>query len=58
MPVPARRLEDLLSVGPAIVRDLALLRVRSIAQLARRDPQRLYGKLNRVTRAGFINTST
>ena len=40
-----RRLEDLISVGPAMVRDFEMLGVRSIAQLARRNPVRLYEKL-------------
>jgi hypothetical protein len=44
----ARPLCELISVGPAILRDFALLRVRSVAQLARQDPQRLYEKLCRI----------
>jgi Pathogenicity locus len=43
-----RRLEDLISVGPAMLRDFQILRVRSVAQLARQDPERLYEKLCRV----------
>jgi hypothetical protein len=42
-----RRLEDLASVGPATVRDLALLGVRSVEELARREPQALYQELCR-----------
>lgn len=38
----ARRLKDLVSVGPAMLRDFELLGIRSIAQLARRDPQHMY----------------
>jgi nucleotidyltransferase/DNA polymerase involved in DNA repair len=45
-----RRLADLISVGPAMVRDFALLGVRSVAQLARRNPERLYRELGRVAR--------
>ena len=43
-----RQLADLISVGPAMLRDFALLGVRSVAQLARRNPQRLYESLCRV----------
>ena len=46
----SRRLEDLISVGPAMLRDFELLGVRSIAQLARQNPERLYRKLGRVAR--------
>jgi hypothetical protein len=43
-----RRLADLISVGPAMVRDFELLGVRNVAQLARRNPDRLYRELGRV----------
>jgi nucleotidyltransferase/DNA polymerase involved in DNA repair len=46
----SRRLGDLISVGPAMLRDFELLGVRSVAQLARRSPQRLYRELGRVAR--------
>jgi predicted RecB family nuclease len=49
MPTQQRRIEDLVSVGPAMVRDLEMLGIRSVAQLARRNPERLYGKLCAVT---------
>jgi hypothetical protein len=45
----ARRLGDLISVGPAMLRDFDLLRVRSVEQLAKQEPKRLYDKLCRVT---------
>ena len=45
----ARALRDLWSVGPSIERDLQLLGVHSVAQLARRSPQRLYRQLERMT---------
>ena len=45
----ARALQDLWSVGPAIERDLKSLGVHSVAQLARRSPERLYRHLERVT---------
>jgi len=44
----ARKLGDLISVGPAMLRDFEILRVRSVAQLARRSPEGLYEKLRRV----------
>lgn len=45
MPIKTRRLTDLISVGPAMLRDFELLGVRSVAQLARQSPLRLYEKL-------------
>ena len=49
MAMQHRRLQDLVSVGPVFVRDFELLGVRSVAQLARRKPERLYEGLCRVT---------
>lgn len=49
MSVQQRRLQDLISIGPAMLRDFALLGVRSVKQLARRNPARLYQKLCRAT---------
>ncbi len=49
MATQKRSLNDLISVGPAIARDFEMLGVRSIAQLARRNPERLYEKLCVVT---------
>ncbi len=48
-PVERRRLQDLISVGPAFVCDLELLGVHSVAQLGRRNPQKLYEGLCRTT---------
>ncbi|MDA8130144.1 MAG: mitomycin resistance protein [Elusimicrobia bacterium] len=42
-----RRLEDLVSVGPATLEDLRRLGVRSVAELARREPRELYRELCR-----------
>jgi len=39
-----RRLEDLVSIGPAMLRDFDLLGIRSVAQLAQQNPVRLYEK--------------
>jgi hypothetical protein len=44
-----RCLGDLVSIGPAMLRDFELLGVRSVAQLARQKPESLYEKLCRVT---------
>jgi hypothetical protein len=44
-----RRLEELISVGPAMLRDFKLLGVRSIPELAKQDPLRLYQKLCKIT---------
>lgn len=44
-----RRLEDLVSVGPAMIRDFEMLGVRTVAQLARRNPEKLYEQLCAVT---------
>ena len=49
MAIDARSLKDLTSVGPAIVRDFELLGVRSVAQLSRRNPEKLYEKLCEIT---------
>jgi len=45
----ARRLEDLISIGPAMLRDFELLGIHSMAQLARQNPQRMYARLERAT---------
>ena len=45
-----RQLQDLISIGPAMMRDFELLGVRSVAELARQDPEELYRKLGRVAR--------
>jgi hypothetical protein len=44
-----RKLRDLVSIGPAMMRDFRLLGIASVARLARRDPEKLYEKLCRVT---------
>lgn len=45
----ARQLQDLVSVGPAMVRDFRLLGICSVAQLSRRNPEKMYEKLCKVT---------
>ncbi len=42
-----RKLRDLVSVGPAIAADFALLGIRSVAELAKHQPKELYDKLCR-----------
>jgi hypothetical protein len=49
MPVETRRLGDLNSIGPAMLRDFELLGIRSVAELARQNPQRMYRKMERLT---------
>lgn len=49
MPVPERRLQDLVSVGPAMVRDFKRLGIATVAQLAQRNPEKLYEKLCEIT---------
>ncbi len=44
-----RQIRDLVSVGPAIARDFEMLGVHSVAQLARRNPEKLYERLCEVT---------
>lgn len=44
-----RQLRDLVSVGPAFLRDFEILGIRSVAQLAKRRPEKLYEKLCEVT---------
>jgi nucleotidyltransferase/DNA polymerase involved in DNA repair len=49
MLVQERRLSDLVSIGPAMLRDFELLGIRSVQQLARQNPVSLYRKLCRIT---------
>jgi hypothetical protein len=49
MPQKPRRLKDLVSIGPAMLRDFDLLGVHSVAELARQSPRRMYARLNRVS---------
>ena len=46
----SRELGDLISIGPAMLRDFELLNIRSVKQLARQDAKKLYDKLGRVAR--------
>jgi hypothetical protein len=50
MKAKPRLLEQLDSVGPAMIRDFHLLGVHTVAQLSRRSPVKLYEKLCEITR--------
>jgi hypothetical protein len=49
MTVQQRHLQDLISIGPAMLRDFEILGIRSIKRLARQNPTVLYLKLCRAT---------
>ena len=44
-----RRLGDLVSIGPAMLKDFDLLGIKSVAQLARQKPESLCEKLCKIT---------
>jgi hypothetical protein len=48
MQAQVRCLQDLISVGPAMLRDFELLGVGSMSQLARQSPRKMYGRLCRI----------
>lgn len=45
-----RQLQDLTSIGPAMLRDFAQLGIRTVRDLARRNPEKMYEELCRATR--------
>ena len=45
---PQMRLEDLVSIGPAMMRDFKALRIRSVEQLAHENPKKMYRELCRL----------
>ena len=50
IPTPRRRsLDQLISVGPAILRDFELLDIRNMTELARSAPRGMYRQLCRLT---------
>jgi hypothetical protein len=49
MPTEERKLRDLVSIGPAMLRDFKMLGVSSVAHLSRKNPEKLYERLCRVT---------
>lgn len=48
MKLQERRLQDLISIGPATLRDFHLLGVHSVKQLTRKDPRQMYRELSRL----------
>jgi hypothetical protein len=52
MATPTKRAADPLQtipgIGPSLARDLRDLGIRRVSDLARRDPERLYARLNRL----------
>jgi len=44
-----RRFRDLVSVGPKMARDFEMLGIRSVPQLARQNPARMYEKMCSLT---------
>ena len=49
MAITQRQLGELISVGPAMLRDFQMLGIRSVSQLAKQNPKRMYSKLERLT---------
>ena len=49
MPAEERKLRDLVSVGPAMLRDFDLLGVASVKELSKNNPEKLYERLCRIT---------
>jgi hypothetical protein len=57
----SRKLSDLGSIGPAMLKDFELLKIHSVDQLAKQDPKRLYERLCKITgvrqdplRSGYV----
>lgn len=48
MRTETRELKDLVSIGPAMLEDFELLGIHSVAQLKKRNPQRMYRELCRI----------
>ena len=44
-PEPPARLRDLRNIGPAMLRDFELLGVKTVAQLAKQDADKLYSRM-------------
>lgn len=49
MATSQRQLRDLISIGPAMLRDFEMLGIRSVGQLAKQNPNRMYSRLERLT---------
>jgi nucleotidyltransferase/DNA polymerase involved in DNA repair len=48
MQAEQRRLQDLVSIGPAMLRDLNLLGIRQVGELANKKPAQMYRELCRL----------
>jgi|SRR5882724_1138255 len=48
MQAEQRRLQDLVSIGPAMLRDLNLLGIRHVGELANKKPAQIYRELCRL----------
>ena len=48
MPIPQRQLKDLISIGPAMLKDFAQLGITSVPQLAKQKPIKMYERLQRL----------
>jgi hypothetical protein len=48
MSIEQRKLCDLVSIGPAMLRDFELLGIASVAQLSKRNPEKLYERLCQI----------
>jgi Pathogenicity locus len=44
-----RQLKDLISVGPAVLKDFERLSIKSVSQLAKQQPGKMYARLQRLT---------
>ena|SRR5437763_15505452 len=44
-----RQLKDLISVGPAMLRDFEILGIHSVPELARANPRQMYNRLCEIT---------
>jgi hypothetical protein len=50
MPPPSQRqLKDLLSIGPAMLKDFERLGIKSVPQLAKQKPIKMYERLQRLS---------
>jgi hypothetical protein len=47
--VEERKFQELVSVGPAIERDFEMMGIRSVVQLAKQNPTKMYDKLCKLT---------
>lgn len=45
---PRDPLQEVPSIGPSLAADLRALGIRSVRDLGRRDPERMYARLNRL----------